>query len=124
MQNIETILAGLWNANQYVSAITILHNSNSSIVYQTSNWDISPDLNSIWATWNSQGSAVEVQGIRYMTLQCTPERMVCSSLKGQGHIIAVNVGKLSAVAYVLPDGDVGGSYTDIARVVGEIGKFY
>ncbi|MHA1266192.1 MAG: hypothetical protein ACTSRS_13245 [Candidatus Helarchaeota archaeon] len=124
MQNIESILSSLWQANQYISAITILHNSNNSILYQTSNWDITPDLNSIWSTWNGQGPAVEIQGIRYTTLQCTPERLVCSNLKGQGHIIAVNTGKISAIAYVLPDGDVGGSYTDVARVIGEIGKFY
>lgn len=124
MQNIETMLSELWNTNQYISAVTVIHNSNNSIIYQTSNWDITPDLGTIYSTWNGQGPSVEVQGIRYTTLQCTPERLVCSNLKGQGHIVAVNVGKLSAVAYVLPDGDVGGSYTDVARVVGSISQFY
>ena len=124
MQDIDSILSGLWSANPYVSAITVIHNSNNSIIYQTSNWDITPDLGAVYSAWNGGNPSVQVQGIKYTTLQCTPERLVCSSLKGQGHIVAVNTGKVSAVAYVLPDGDVGGSYTDIARIVGNIGQFY
>ena len=122
MQNVNAIITDLWNRNENVSAITILASSNNTIIYQTNNWDLSPDLGIIMNTWTSQGGSIEVQGIRYSTLQCTPERLVCRNVRGQGAIVAAKEGKIIGIAYLLPDADVGGSYFDIARCVGAINK--
>jgi hypothetical protein len=122
MAKIESIIAQLWNINETVSAITIFTVSNNSIIYQSDNWDLSPDLQNILGTWNGQGASIEVQGIRYSTLQCTPERLVCTNVRGQGHIVGAKEGNIMGVAYLLPDANVGSSYMDIARVVGEISK--
>ena len=122
MQNVNAIITDLWNRNENVSAITILASSNNTIIYQTNNWDLSPDLGYIMNTWTSQGGSIEVQGIRYSTLQCTPERLVCRNVRGQGSIVAAKEGNIIGVAYLLPDADVGGSYIDVARCVGAINK--
>ncbi len=114
---IESTISNLFNKNQHISAVTIMSASNNSILYQTSNWDISHDIPKILTTWTSQGSSLSVQGINYMALQNTPERLVCTNIKKQGHIIVSKAGKVIAVAYFLPDADLGGSYTDLAHAV-------
>jgi len=120
MQIISPIITDLWNKNEYVSAITILTSSNNEIIYQTDNWDISYDIGNIMSTWSTEGSSIEILGIRYSTLQCTPERIVATNVRGQGHIIAAKGGKIIGVVYLLPGADVGGSYMDVARCVGTI----
>lgn len=122
MQLVNALITELWNRNENVSAITILANSNHSIIYQTNNWDLSADIGTILNTWTSQGGSIEVQGIRYSTLQCTPERLICRNVRGQGAIVAAKEGNIIGVAYLLPDADVGGSYVDVARCVGAINK--
>ncbi|HUX98899.1 MAG TPA: hypothetical protein VMV49_05055 [Candidatus Deferrimicrobium sp.] len=122
MANIESIISQLWSINETISAITILSVSNNSIIYQSDNWDVSPDLQNILGAWNGQGASIEVQGIRYSTLQCTPERLVCTNVRGQGHIVGAKEGSVMGIAYLLPDASVGASYMDVARVVGEISK--
>ncbi len=119
---IEPFITDLYNRNEYISAITIISASHNSILYQTDNWDISADFQNIISTWNSQGGSIEVQGIRYMALQNTPERLVCTNIKGQGHIIAAKDGNIIGVAYFLPDADIGSCYTDFARVIMEINR--
>jgi len=122
MQIISPIITDLWNKNEHVSAITILTSSRNEIIYQTDNWDISYDLGNIMSTWNTEGSSIEILGIRYSTLQCTPERLVATNVRGQGHIVAAKDGKIIGLVYLLPDADVGGSYMDVARCIGEINK--
>jgi hypothetical protein len=68
MQIISPIITDLWNKNEYVSAITILTSSNNEIIYQTDNWDISYDIGNIMSIWNTEGSSIEILGIRYSTL--------------------------------------------------------
>ena len=122
MQYISPIITKLWNKNETVSAIAIMAGSNNSIIYQTDNWDLRYDLGNIMSTWNAQGGSIEVLGVRYSTLQCTPERLVATNVRGQGHIVGAKDGKIIAVAYLLPDADVGGSYMDVARCAGEINR--
>lgn len=123
MQNaIHPFISELYAINEYASAITIVNSSGTQILYQTENWDISYDIPQLLVTWNSQGSSVSVQGINYMALQNTPERLVCTNIKGQGHIVAARNGNVVGVAYFMPDADIGSSYTDLARAVMGINK--
>ncbi|MFX1293303.1 MAG: hypothetical protein ACFFD2_00395 [Promethearchaeota archaeon] len=119
---IHPFITDLYGKNEYLSAITIVSSLNSSIIYQTENWDISPDIRHIISTWNSHGPSINVQGINYMALQNTPERIVCTNIKGQGHVVAAKDGNIIAIAYFLPDADIGSAYTDLARIVMGINK--
>lgn len=122
MQIINPFIVDLWNKNENVSAIVILASSNNEILFQTDNWDIGYDLGNIMNTWNTQGGFVEVLGVRYSMLQCTPERFVATNIERKGHIVGAKDGNIIGLAYLLPDADVGGSYMDVARCVSEINK--
>ena len=122
MQGIDAVLSDLWNRNEHISAISIINISNNSILYQTDNWDISPDLQRIQSAWDDHGAGIEVQGIHYSILQSTPERLVCTNVGGQGHIAASKEGNLLGIAYFLPYADLGASYMDVARVVRALNK--
>lgn len=128
MHEVNALITELWNRNENVSAITILASTNHAIIYQTNNWDLTPDIGNILNTWTSQAGAITVQGIRYSMLQCTIERLICRNVGGQGGIVAAKEGNIIGVAYLLPNADLGGSYVDVARCVTainkEIGKNY
>ncbi|NVM55863.1 MAG: hypothetical protein HWN66_19340 [Candidatus Helarchaeota archaeon] len=123
MNQIEQLLKDLWNKNDSISAITVIAVSNNAILYQTDNWDIGSDLQTVLSNWDTQRGSIEIQGIHYSTLQCTPERLVCTNVRGQGHIVASREENILAIAYILPNADIGASYMAIARVVDLINKY-
>lgn len=105
--------------NNTITAVTYT-SMEGSVIYQTSNWDISPDVIGVLNSWRQQSPSVLVQGIKYSTLQCTPERLVSTNILGQGHIVASSEKNRILLAYVTPDGGAGIAYMDVARILSQI----
>jgi len=116
---IDYIIRDLMNGNTTITAATVL-TPEGNIVFQTSNWDISSDVIGVLNSWRQQSPSVVVQGIKYSTLQCTPERLVSTNILGQGHIVASGEQSRVLLAYVTPDGGAGVAYMDVARALSQI----
>jgi len=111
----------LMEANNTVTAVTICDGAGS-VLYQTSNWDITSDIINLLNSWRQQQPSIVVQGIKYSTLQCTQERLVATNIMGQGHIVCANFkDQIITIAYVTPDGGAGVAYMDVARTNDSIG---
>lgn len=116
---IDYLIRELMNTNNTITAVTLL-SPDGNIIYQTSNWDISSDIIGVLNSWRQQAPSIVVQGIKYSTLQCTPERLVSTNILGQGHIVASSERDRILLAYVTPDGGAGIAYMDVARTLSQI----
>jgi hypothetical protein len=99
-----------------------IFNSSGQIEFSTSNWDISAEVQRLLQSWRS-GSAqfVNVQGIKYSMLQCTPERLIATNFGKQGHLVGASTPDLAhyVVAYVNPNAEAWNhaAYPAVARAV-------
>jgi hypothetical protein len=119
VSTIDYIIRELMTGNTTITAATLL-TPEGNVVFQTSNWDISSDVIGVLNSWRQQSPSVVVQGIKYSTLQCTPERLVSTNILGQGHIVASSERSRILLAYVTPDGGAGVAYMDVARSLSQI----
>lgn len=117
--NIDYFVRDLINLNPTIMAISYM-NDNGNIIYQTSNWDISPDTIGVLNAWRQQSPSIVVQGVKYSVLQCTPERLVSTNILGQGHIVAASDKGRVLLVYITPDGGAGPAYMDVARTLSQI----
>jgi len=97
-----------------------IFNASGQIEFQTSNWDISADVQRLLQSWKS-GSAqfVNVQGIKYSMLQCTPERLIATNFGKQGHLVGATTPDIShyVVGYINPNAEAWNhaAYPAVAR---------
>jgi predicted regulator of Ras-like GTPase activity (Roadblock/LC7/MglB family) len=106
MSEIENIIDELLNEEQNIYGVAVI-GKDGSLLTQTENWDISSDLGKINELISSEGGIgrIEIQGIRYMVVENTPERKIGTNVTGKGHIIIcpIPVGGTGAlVCYINP----------------------
>ena len=88
------------------------------VAYSTDNWDITPDVGRVVSAWSSMNAQfVMISGVKYSMLQCTAERMVATSIRGEGHIVGAKDDEHKVVTYVEPDGPMNAAYITCARAV-------
>jgi hypothetical protein len=92
-----------------------------NILYTTDNWDISPDVAKVVSSWNSMNAQfIMISGVKYSILQCTAERLVATSIKGEGHILGAKDEEHKIIVYLEPDGEPMGATMDTSRALAEI----
>ncbi|MHA1293130.1 MAG: hypothetical protein ACTSQJ_10715 [Promethearchaeota archaeon] len=100
-----------------IIAVAIIE-GKQDIVYQTDNWDISPDVGRVISAWNSMNAQfIMISGVKYSMLQCTSERIVATSIRGEGHIVGAKDEERKMIAYVEPDGNMNTAYMETARAL-------
>lgn len=103
--SIETAIQNILQLDPNVLAIAVINNQGG-IIFQTSNWDISPDIAGVLQVWNTGGGgSLMVQDVSYLALEVIPERIVATNVRGQGHIVGVRVRSGAVIAYISPQGD-------------------
>ncbi|MBD3214078.1 MAG: hypothetical protein GF311_15825 [Candidatus Lokiarchaeota archaeon] len=116
----EQAVNNLMQKDPTIIAVTVIE-GNDNIVYQTDNWDITPDLDRVLSSWRGQNAQfIKISGVKYSMLQCTSERMAATSIKGEGSIVAAKDEEHKLIAYVSPEGDMRGAMMDTARAVGDM----
>ncbi len=116
----DGVIYALMQKDPSIIAIAVW-TGNSNIVYSTDNWDVSSDIskvNSAWASMNAQ--FIMISEVKYSVLQCTIERLVCTNIRGQGHIVGAKDEEHKMIAYVDPEGNMNGAYMDVARAIGQL----
>ncbi|MHA1731612.1 MAG: hypothetical protein ACTSU5_06695 [Promethearchaeota archaeon] len=99
--SVDDAIDELMETEQNVFGVAVV-NGSKQLVTQTENWDISPNLDEIWAVKNGEASSVTLQGIRYMIVENVPERIIGTNVTGKGHIIMCPVGDGLLVTYINP----------------------
>jgi len=112
----QTAISNLMQSEPTIIAAVVLQGSN--IVYSTDNWDVSADIGRVVSSWNSMNAQfVMISGVKYSMLQCTTERLVATSIRGEGHIIGAKDEEHKVLAYVEPDGPMNAAYIEAARAI-------
>ena len=115
-----TVIYNLLQKDPSIIAAAVIQGRNN-ILYSTDNWDISPDIGKVSSSWSSLNAPfIMISGVKYSVLQCTSERMVATSIRGEGHIIGAKDEEHKIIIYLEPDGEPMGATMDTARAVSEL----
>lgn len=92
-----------------------------NILYSTDNWDISADVAKVISSWSSMNAQfIMISGVKYSILQCTSERLVATSIRGEGHILGAKDEEHKLIVYLEPDGEPMGATMDTHRALAEM----
>ena len=115
-----TVVYNLIQKDPSIIAAAVVQ-GRDNILYSTDNWDISSDVGKVISSWNSMNAQfVMLSGVKYSVLQCTSERLVATSIRGEGHIIGSKDEEHKILIYLEPDGEPMGATMDTARAVSEL----
>ncbi|MHA1671547.1 MAG: hypothetical protein ACTSV5_13380 [Promethearchaeota archaeon] len=114
-----TAVINLLQKDPSIIAAAVVQGRN--IIYSTDNWDISADLGKVLSSWGGMNAQfIMISGVKYSVLQCTSERLVATSIRGEGHIIGAKDEEHQLLVYLEPDGEPLGATMDTARTLGEM----
>ncbi len=114
-----TAVINLLQKDPSIIAAAVIQGRN--IIYSTDNWDISADVGKVVSSWGGMNAQfVMISGVKYSVLQCTSERLVATSLRGEGHIIGAKDEEHQVLVYLEPDGEPMGATMDTSRLISEI----
>ena len=100
-----TVVYNLIQKDPSIIAAAVVQGKDT-ILYSTDNWDISSDVGRVISSWIGLNARfVMVSGVKYSVLQCTSERLVATSIKGEGHIIGAKDEEHKVLVYLEPDGE-------------------
>ncbi|MBY9008770.1 MAG: hypothetical protein KGD74_02755 [Candidatus Lokiarchaeota archaeon] len=115
-----TVVYNLIQKDPSIIAAAIIQGKDT-ILYTTDNWDISPDIGRVISSWNSLNAPfIMLSGVKYSVLQCTSERIVATSIRGEGHIIGAKDEEHKVIIYLEPDGEAMGATMDTSRALSEL----
>ncbi|MHA1282516.1 MAG: hypothetical protein ACTSQP_08395 [Promethearchaeota archaeon] len=116
----QTAVYNLMQAEPAIIAVAIIEGKDT-IVYSTDNWDISADVGRVMSSWASQNAQfIMISGVKYSMLQCTSERLVATSIRGEGHIVGAKDEERKIIAYVEPEGNMNTAYMETARALASL----
>ena len=115
-----TAVYNLMQKDPSIIAAAVIKGSDT-ILYSTDNWDISPDIAKVISSWNSMNAQfIMISGVKYSILQCTTERLVATSIRGEGHILGAKDEEHKLLIYLEPDGEPMGATMDTARALSDM----
>ena len=118
--NPEAAVQNLIGRDPSILAAAVIEGQNN-IVYSSTNWDISGDLERVVSSWTGQNAQfVMICGIKYSIVQCTTERLFATSIRGEGHIIGAKDEERKLIVYLEPNGEPLGATMDVQRTLGEM----
>jgi hypothetical protein len=115
-----TVVYNLMQKDPSIIAAAIVQ-GRDTILYSTDNWEISADVSRVISSWNSlTAQFIMISGVKYSILQCTTERLVATSIRGEGHIIGAKDEEHKFLIYLEPEGDPRWTMMDIARALSQL----
>ena len=115
-----TAIYNLMQKDPSVIAAAVVQ-GRDNILYSTDNWDISADVAKVVSNWSSMNAQfVIISGVKYSVLQCTAERLVATSIRGEGHILGAKDEEHKLIVYLEPDGEPMGAAMDTSRALSEM----
>ena len=113
----QTAVYNLMQNDPHIIAAAVLQ--GKEIVYTTDNWDISADIGRVISSWVGQNAQfIMISGVKYSILQCAPERLVATNIRGEGSIVCAKDEVFKIIVYLEPDGYAPGAAMDVQRALG------
>ena len=83
----KAVVKKLKESEPDIKSVSIIEDEEE-VVFSTSDWDISEEVKKINGIWDSlHGKSISISEKKFSILQSTPERLVATSIKGDGHIL-------------------------------------
>ena len=96
----------------------VIVEGKDDLAFSTENWDISEEIIKILSIWDSMtGVSITISEKKYSILQSTPERLVATSIQGEGHIIGAKDDERKIICHVKKQGKMLTAYTATARAL-------
>ena len=94
--------------------------ADGRVYWQTQNWAV--DGPTIIQAWVKKAPWVVVQGIKYSTIDITNNRLICTNVQQQGHIVIAKTPFWQGfvMAWCSPANPVRMVYVDVARLAAEV----
>ncbi len=94
--------------------------ADGNVYWQTQNWQV--DGPQIIDVWTKKAPWIVIQGVKYSTIDITNNRLVCTSVQQQGHIVIAKTPFWQGfvMAWCSPANNVRSAYVDIARLAAEV----
>ncbi len=107
MEEIKSIIDDLGNdaleSSIKVAGVAVVSNSGK-LIYQTSNWDLSNEINTILNVVKGERSFI-LLNYKYSVVETTPEGIVGTNDSGMGYILFVLFQGGVLVSYAMPGAD-------------------
>jgi len=102
--NLLSKIKRFWDlTNSKIIAVALVQGKDT-ILYSTDNWDISADVGRVISSWSSLNVPfIVISGVKYSVLQCTSEKLVAASIRGEGHILGAKDDDYTLILHVEPD---------------------
>lgn len=114
----ETVKS-LKQSDPNIDSVAIVEEKDK-LVFSTANWDISVEVSKIISIWDSMsGVSITISEKKYSILQSTPERLVATSIQGEGHIVGAKDDERKVICHVKKQGEreMLTAYTATARAL-------
>ena len=100
-----------------IDKVVILEGKDE-LAFSTTNWNISKELTKILSIWDSmRGVSITISEKKYSILQSTPERLIATSIQGEGHIVGAKDEERKILCHVKKEGNMLTAYMATARTL-------
>ncbi|MHA1714597.1 MAG: hypothetical protein ACTSXP_03050, partial [Promethearchaeota archaeon] len=79
---IVKLVEELMDLQENIYGVAVMNSNDKKIIYQTENWDVTPDVNNFLNAWENNESSVLISNVKYMIVENTPERLVGTNVTG------------------------------------------
>ena len=108
---------GLKQSEPNIDSVAVIEGKDD-LAFSTANWDINEELDKILSIWDSMsGVAITISDKKYSILQSTPERLVATSIQGEGHIVGAKDEERKVLCHVRKQGKMLAAYVATARAL-------
>jgi hypothetical protein len=113
----KAVVKKLKESEPDIKSVSIIEDEEE-VVFSTSDWDISEEAKKISGIWDSlHGKSISISEKKFSILQSTPERLVATSIKGDGHILGAKDDERRILVLAKPKGNMLTAYAATARAL-------
>jgi hypothetical protein len=104
-----------------VHSILLVDLKAGDTLYSEGEWEGFSSASEVAERWNADGgSPIVVSGVRHSVLQRTEERLVATSVRGQGHLVGARGRQMVLLARLYPRGSMDAGYMQAARALASV----
>lgn len=113
----ETLILNLVRDKPFINAVLVIEGARK-LVYSMGNNSIRKDIRKLLSSWVAKKTgSIFLSGKECMIRICTDDKLIITSLSGDGHIIGARDDERKIIVHIEPDGIIGLAYMEIAKIL-------